>query len=77
MVMTALSGIEVLGVLISRSTFNEHNGAARFADFWRNYLYVERPAFKRLDSLVYEFVRHGLAHSFMTKPMVVVTKHRD
>ena len=34
MVMTALSGIEVLGALTSRSTFNRDNGAARFGEFW-------------------------------------------
>jgi hypothetical protein len=26
---------------------------------------------------MYKFVRHGVAHSFMTKPMIRVTKHRD
>jgi hypothetical protein len=76
MVMTALSGIEVLGLLTSRAPFTLNNGAASFRDFWRGYMY-EREEFQRLDELIYEFVRHGLAHSFMTKPKVVVTKHRD
>jgi hypothetical protein len=77
MVMTVLSGIEVLGVLISRSRYNANNGAARFGEFWKQYMYCDRPAFQRLDSLMYDFIRHGLAHAFMTKPMVRVTKHRD
>lgn len=76
MVMTVLSGIEVLGVLTSTTTFNQKNGAAHFGEFWKHYLYRDRLAFKRLDSLVYEFVRHGLAHSSMTKPMILITKDR-
>ena len=36
MVMTALSGIEVLGVLTSRASFSPDNGAARFGEFWRD-----------------------------------------
>jgi len=77
MVMTVLSGVEVLGVLTSRAKFNSENGADRFGEYWRNYLYTDRPAVQRLDSLMYEFVRHGLAHSFMTMPMIRVTKYRD
>jgi hypothetical protein len=77
MVMTALSGIEVLGVLTARTKFSPDNGAARFRDFWRQYVYADRPAFQRLDALVYEMVRHGLAHSYLAKPMIRVTKHKD
>ena len=35
MVMTVLSGIEILGVLTSRATFNPDNGAGRFSEFWK------------------------------------------
>ena len=75
--MTALAGIEVLGALTSRTKCSGENGADRFGEFWRDYVYVERRAFQRLDSLVYQMVRHGLAHAFLTKPMIRVTKHRD
>jgi hypothetical protein len=77
MLMTALAGIEVLGVLTSRAPYKPEHGAGRFREFWRDYVYVDRPAFGRLDSVAYEFIRHGLAHSFITKPMVVVTKNQD
>ena len=77
MVMTVLSGVELLGVLTSRATFTPANGAARFGEYWRNYMYPARPAAQRLDSLMYDFIRHGLAHLFMTKPMIRVTKYRD
>ena len=77
MVMTAVSGIEVLGVLTSGASYNKDNGAARFGEFWRSYLYVHKRGLQRLDSVVYEFVRHGLAHSFMTQSKVSVTKYRD
>lgn len=77
MVMTVLSGIEVLGALTSPTKFNPENGASRFGDYWRNYMYPDRPARQRLADLVYQSIRHGLAHSFMTKPMIRVTKHAD
>jgi hypothetical protein len=77
MVMTAMAGIEVLGVLTSKSKFSAENGSDRFGDFWRHYVYVEQPALQRLHSLVYQMVRHGLAHAFLAKPMIRVTKHRD
>src|SRR5262245_39189384 len=74
-VMTVLSGVEVLGVLTSQAPYNENNGAARFGEYWRGYMYPDREAFGRLHALMYEFVRHGLAHAYMTKPMIRVTKH--
>ena len=77
MVMTVLSGIEVLGVLTSQARFNPEHGAPRFGEFWQRFVYADRPAVQRLDALVYAFVRHGLAHAFMTKPMIRVTKHHD
>ena len=66
MVMTALSGIEVLGALTSRTKCSGENGADRFGAFWREYVYVEKPAFQRLHALVYQMVRHGLAHAYLT-----------
>ena len=77
MVMTVLSGIEVLGALTSKAQFSPGNGAARFGEFWRGYMYADSEGFQRLDSLVYNLIRHPLAHCFMTKPMIQVTKHHD
>ena len=36
MAMTALSGIEVLGVLTSRASFHPKQGRLRFGEFWRD-----------------------------------------
>ncbi|MGE3512857.1 MAG: hypothetical protein AB7N65_28680 [Vicinamibacterales bacterium] len=77
MVMTALSGVEILGSLTSPAPFTVDNGANSFGYFWKEYVYTGHPARARLHEFMYQFVRHGLAHSFMTKPMVIVTKHRD
>lgn len=77
MVMTALSGIEILGTLTSPHWQAKHDGPGNFRHFWREYLYKGREAIQRLDAVFYELVRHGLAHSFMTKPMVMVTKSND
>ena len=77
LLMTALSGIELLGVLTSTSTFDPENGRSCFVSFWKDYVYADGPASQRLGDLVYEFIRHPLAHSFLTKPMIVVTKSHD
>lgn len=75
MVMTVVSGIEVLGALTSTATFSiKENGATRFGEYWKNYMYADRRSFHELGSVVYTWIRHPLAHSFMTKPMIVVTK---
>jgi hypothetical protein len=72
MVMTTLSGIELLGVLTSAARFSRSSGEARFCEFWGSYLYPGSD--RRLAEAVYGLVRHGLAHSFMTKPLILVTK---
>ena len=77
MVMSVLSGIEVLGVLTSRARFDKEQGPARFSEFWKQYTVRRSAARQRLDSLMYHFIRHGLAHSYMTKPMVRITKDHD
>lgn len=75
MVMTALSGIEMLGSLTSRAPLDDGKGS--FGHFWKVYMYPGHQGRARLHEFVYQFVRNGIAHSFITKPMVVVTKHRD
>jgi hypothetical protein len=78
MVMSALSGIELLGALTSDKTFSRWSGSpGRFQQFWAEFMYPQRPKRSQMGSLIYELVRNGLAHTCITKPMVVVTKSHD
>src|SRR5262245_56458097 len=77
MVSTTLAGIELLGTLTSEVGFTTGGGEGRFIRFWENYLYVSEPDRRPLAEPIYVLVRHGLAHMYMTKPTIVVTKHRD
>jgi hypothetical protein len=44
MLMTVLSGIDVLGALTSRATFQKDNGADRFSEYWKQYVYADKPS---------------------------------
>src|SRR5262245_20741877 len=74
MVMSTLAGIEVLGVLTSDKEFTGWKGNKSFRDFWRDYLYPHRPERQDIGGAIYELVRHGLVHSYITKPSFTVTK---
>jgi hypothetical protein len=75
MVMTALAGVELLGALTSGDEFKTwKHGDRRFCKFWRDYLYPNEPARQEVDQLVYSLVRNGLAHTYMTKGTIIVSK---
>jgi hypothetical protein len=74
MVLTALAGVELLGALTSSVAFDPFAGKARFREFWSDYLYPDASDRRQLADAVYTLVRHGLAHSAMTKPTIWVTK---
>lgn len=74
LVMTALAGIELLGALASASTFNKNAGSTYFSDYWKNFLYETDPTRAGLHEIVYQLVRHGLAHVFVMKGDIVVVK---
>jgi len=77
MVLTVLAGIELLGTLTSAAPFNRRQGEDRFCEFWRDHLYPAHPDRQALAVLIYQMVRNGLAHTYMTKPKFVVTRgHR-
>lgn len=77
MVMTTLAGIELLGVLTSEKDYSEQHGDNRFREFWQRYLYPTSPRRQAMADLMYQLVRNGLAHTYMTKPGFVVTKGYD
>lgn len=74
LVMSALSGIELLGALTSARTFDRKSGRVYFDEFWQKYLYPAEPRRSAGDPL-YKLARHGLAHAFFPKGPIVVTKN--
>jgi hypothetical protein len=74
MVMNCCSGIELLGSLISSDGFDKHKGAEYFRLYWVTYLYPNMPD---ISTEFYKLVRHGLAHAFVTKPWINVTKRQQ
>lgn len=76
MVLVTLAGCELLGALTCSRSFNPFEGSEHFAYFWRNGLYPTDSVRAALAPTAYKVVRHGLAHAFVTKPMILVTKNK-
>ena len=76
MVASVNSGIELLGTLLSPTPYNPKNGNEYFCNYWQQILapFSNKYSLKGLDKLVYNLVRHGIAHTFATKVGVLVTK---
>jgi hypothetical protein len=67
LLMTVFAGIELLGSLVSASTFDKDKGANRFDEFWQNYLYTGDSSRQAAGRVLYKLARHGLAHAFLVK----------
>lgn len=76
MVMVAAAGTELLGGLVYPHTFNPSSGRQHFTHYWKQFLYPYAP---RVDAagLMYVLVRNGLAHTFVTKPDVLISTHEE
>lgn len=76
MIAAVLSGMELLGGILSATSFDQSSGDVYFNDYWENYLSKCYPRYKisNLAPLFRNLVRHGLAHTFMAKVGILVTK---
>jgi hypothetical protein len=76
MISTTASGIELLGGLLSQQPFSTGNssGNAYFLDYWNRCLSVTNSDYQNLGELFRKLVRHGLAHTFLAKHGILVTK---
>ncbi|MFZ2975056.1 MAG: hypothetical protein WA055_00305 [Candidatus Moraniibacteriota bacterium] len=74
--MTILSGMELLGFLLGNSSFEAKDGSEYFKNYWENYFckFNKKYKIEGLDRLVRDLIRNGLAHSFMTKPNILIYK---
>lgn len=74
LIMTAFSGVELLGNLVSSSSFDATRGADRFDEFWRSHLYPNDAARQAAGTVLYKVARHGLAHAFVVKGNLEIVK---
>ncbi len=78
MLMSALAGMELLGYLLMPNddlfdgTGQSDN--AYFSNYWNHYFAAEEPKYKGLSETFRSLIRNGLAHTFLTKHGIVVTK---
>lgn len=73
LLMTSLAGIELLGAVLSTGPFDTRHGRDYFKDYWQRFLYPGRPPGPEVD-IVYQLARHGIAHNFLLKGPLGVTK---
>lgn len=76
MVLVTLAGCELLGALSYTKPFDPRSGSEHFTHFWQKGLYPTDPVRSNLAPTIYKLVRHGLAHAFVTKPLILVTKNK-
>jgi hypothetical protein len=79
MLMTIISGIELLGSLLTAVEFDpeDRKYEARFKHYWDNYLQAQNPNYSGFSNIIYSLVRHGLAHNFLAAVNVFVYKDPD
>ncbi len=68
-VASILAGMELLGGLVSNSSFdmNPSAGNTYFEDYWNNYFSKHSQRYARYSSAFRKLVRHGIAHTYLTK----------
>ncbi len=78
MLATTLSGMELLGELLmtDREPFTDR-GNISFDNYWKGYFLPANPEYEyeNLGDLFRHLMRHGIAHSFLTKPGIFVGKN--
>jgi hypothetical protein len=80
MVVTTLSGIELLGNLLlpvsTEAAGNpSHRGNQCFLYYWDEYLTAERPIYQGLGRAFRQLVRNGVAHTFVAKGNIYVPRN--
>lgn len=74
MVATLCAGMELLGGLLMPDghEFRTREGDVYFLNYWDNYLSVTWPDAAGQGRLMYQLVRHGIAHAAFAKPGIFV-----
>lgn len=76
MISTVMAGIELLGNLLlpTSDPFDPNSGNNYFYNYWDNYFAKHKPIYTNLGQLFRTLIRHGVAHTFVAKPGIFVTK---
>lgn len=81
MISATLAGIELLGGLLSGAPFQRDPNGRRvnlgnqyFTFYWDNCMAARQPGYRGYASLFYNLLRHGIAHTFLAKSNLIVTK---
>ena len=74
LLMTTFAGVELLGALTSASSFGVNKGFAYFLSYWENYLYPQGKNSRQIGEVLYQLVRHGIAHGFVLKGPIGVLR---
>jgi hypothetical protein len=76
MMTTILSGMELLGGLLlpSKQSFDPRKGRVNFLNFWDHYFAKRYPDYAGLGNLMYNLIRHGVAHTFVAKHGIIIHK---
>lgn len=69
MVVSILAGMELFGRLLSGK-----DNRSGFVYYWDNFFVKQNQRYSLLGELIYQLVRNGIAHSFITKPGIFITK---
>src|SRR5438034_7474253 len=67
---TILSGMELLGCLMSTTPFNINDtslGNKYFNNFWNKYFSVKHPEYANYGQAFRKLIRNGISHNFLTK----------
>ncbi|HVX93224.1 MAG TPA: hypothetical protein VHA74_03895 [Candidatus Dojkabacteria bacterium] len=73
MVLSTLSGIEMLGTLLYPDS-TDQGREDYFLHYWDNYLVKVDSQYENLGTLFYNLLRHSLAHTFLTKHGIGIWK---
>lgn len=78
MLMTILSGMELLGYILNDNNQTRIDGnGSNIKYFWDNYFIEINPDYKGLELIFIRLIRNGIAHMFMTKGLIYVHKYND
>jgi hypothetical protein len=76
LLMTTFAGIELMGALLSSNPFQAHSrGADYFKSYWKGYLYPNLTDSEMIGGVLYQLMRHGIAHGFVLKGPIGVVRN--
>lgn len=79
MVASALAGMELLGMLLYQREYCPGHGDSHFRNYSRHFLTRAHPKYgskAEVADMVRDLIRNGLAHVFLPKPGITITKDR-